>query len=57
MLNILCTFQFQILDLKMKQDGQLNLLRQKQRSDEAAKRLKDEIHSIKAQKVSLTSLI
>lgn len=57
MLNISCTFQFQILDLKMKQDGQLNLLKQKQRSDEAAKRLKDEIHSIKAQKVSLTSLI
>lgn len=41
----------QILDLKKKQESQVQLLKQKQRSDEAAKRLQDEIQSIKAQKV------
>lgn len=44
-------FVLQILDLKKKQESQVQLLKQKQRSDEAAKRLQDEIQSIKAQKV------
>ncbi|KAF9600122.1 hypothetical protein IFM89_003669 [Coptis chinensis] len=43
----------QISDLKKKQESQVQLLKQKQRSDEAAKRLQDEIQSIKAQKVQL----
>ncbi|XP_059645541.1 kinesin-like protein KIN-4A isoform X2 [Cornus florida] len=43
----------QIFDLKKKQESQLQLLKQKQRSDEEAKRLQDEIQSIKAQKVQL----
>ncbi|KAB1220174.1 Kinesin-like protein KIF21B [Morella rubra] len=43
----------QISDLKKKQESQVQLLKQKQKSDEAAKRLQDEIHSIKAQKVQL----
>ncbi|KAF5736176.1 putative Chromosome-associated kinesin KLP1 [Tripterygium wilfordii] len=43
----------QILDLKKKQEGQVETLKQKQRSDEAAKRLQDEIQYIKAQKVQL----
>lgn len=41
----------QIQDLKKKQESQVQLLKQKQKSDEAAKRLQDEIHFIKAQKV------
>ncbi|XP_073223256.1 kinesin-like protein KIN-4A isoform X2 [Cicer arietinum] len=47
----------QILDLKKKQESQVQLLKQKQKSDEAAKRLQDEIHSIKAQKVQLQQRI
>ncbi|KAJ7517209.1 hypothetical protein O6H91_21G014700 [Diphasiastrum complanatum] len=47
----------QILDLKKKQDNQAQLLRQKQRSDEAAIRLQDEIHRIKQQKVQLQNKI
>ncbi|KAL1817747.1 kinesin-like protein KIN-4A [Daucus carota subsp. sativus] len=43
----------QIQDLKKKQESQVQLLKQKQKSDEAAKRLQDEIHFIKAQKVQL----
>ncbi|XP_057976157.1 kinesin-like protein KIN-4A isoform X1 [Malania oleifera] len=43
----------QILDLKKKQENQVQLLKQKQKSEEAAKRLQDEIHCIKAQKVQL----
>ncbi|KAK6939637.1 Kinesin motor domain [Dillenia turbinata] len=43
----------QILDLKKKQENQVQLLKQKQKSDEAAKRLQDEIQCIKAQKVQL----
>ncbi|KAI7998260.1 Kinesin-like protein KIN-4A [Camellia lanceoleosa] len=43
----------QILDLKKKQDCQLQLLKQKKRSDEAAKQLQDEIKTIKVQKVQL----
>ncbi|KAI7993010.1 Kinesin-like protein KIN-4A [Camellia lanceoleosa] len=42
--------QLRILDFKKKQDCQLQLLKQKQRSDEAAKRLQDEIKTIKVQK-------
>lgn len=47
------TLEAQILDLKKKQESQVLLLKQKQKSDEAAKRLQDEIQSIKAQKVQL----
>ncbi|XP_043714272.1 kinesin-like protein KIN-4A isoform X2 [Telopea speciosissima] len=47
------TLEAQILDLKKKQENQVQLLKQKQRSDEAAKRLQDEIQFIKAQKVQL----
>ncbi|XP_024517650.1 kinesin-like protein KIN-4A, partial [Selaginella moellendorffii] len=46
-----------ITDLKKKQDNQLQLLKQKQRSDEAARRLHDEIHRIKQQKVQLQQKI
>ncbi|XP_010652785.1 kinesin-like protein KIN-4A isoform X1 [Vitis vinifera] len=45
--------QVTILDLKKKQENQVQLLKQKQKSDEATKRLQDEIQSIKAQKVQL----
>ncbi|KAL8243151.1 hypothetical protein R6Q59_009409 [Mikania micrantha] len=47
----------QVVELKKKQDAQAQLLRQKQRSDEAAKRLQDEIHRIKTQKVQLQQKI
>ncbi|CAL0327082.1 unnamed protein product [Lupinus luteus] len=47
----------QIIDLKRKQEGQVQLMKQKQKSDEAAKRLQDEIQSIKAQKVQLQQRI
>ena len=40
------------MDLKKKQENQVQILKQKQKSDEAAKRLQDEIQSIKAQKVN-----
>ncbi|KAL1345041.1 hypothetical protein HN51_053078 [Arachis hypogaea] len=43
----------QILDLKKKQESQVQLTKQKQKSDEAAKKLQDEIQAIKAQKVQL----
>ncbi|KAE8731288.1 P-loop containing nucleoside triphosphate hydrolases superfamily protein isoform 2 [Hibiscus syriacus] len=49
-LNVLET---QVVELKKKQDAQAQLLRQKQKSDEAAKRLQDEIQRIKSQKVQL----
>ncbi|XP_061355548.1 kinesin-like protein KIN-4A [Gastrolobium bilobum] len=49
--------EVQILDLKKKQENQVQLLKQKQKSDEAAKRLQDEIQSIKAQKVQLQQRI
>ncbi|KAK6938063.1 Kinesin motor domain [Dillenia turbinata] len=49
-LNVL---EAQVSELKKKQDAQSQLLRQKQKSDEAAKRLQDEIHRIKTQKVQL----
>lgn len=41
----------QILDLKKKRESQVQLLKEKQKSDEAAKRLQAEIQYIKAQKV------
>ncbi|KAJ4962505.1 hypothetical protein NE237_022444 [Protea cynaroides] len=47
------SLEAQILDLKKKQESQVQILKQKQRSDEAAKRLQDEIQFIKAQKVQL----
>ncbi|XP_073281947.1 kinesin-like protein KIN-4C [Primulina huaijiensis] len=53
-LNILET---QVAELKKKQDAQAQLLRQKQKSDEAAKRLLDEIQRIKTQKVQLQQKI
>lgn len=43
----------QILDFKKKQESQVQLLKQKQKSDEAAKRLQAEIQYIKTQKVQL----
>ncbi|KAL9461351.1 hypothetical protein AB3S75_004367 [Citrus x aurantiifolia] len=47
----------QILELKKKQESQVELLKQKHKSDEAAKRLQAEIQSIKAQKVQLQNKI
>ncbi|PWA55123.1 P-loop containing nucleoside triphosphate hydrolases superfamily protein [Artemisia annua] len=47
----------QVAELKKKQDAQAQLLRQKQKSDEAAKKLQDEIHRIKTQKVQLQQKI
>lgn len=47
----------QVVELKKKQDAQAQLLRQKQRSDEAAKKLQYEIHRIKTQKVQLQQKI
>lgn len=41
----------QILELKKKQENQVQLLKQKEKSEEAAKRLQAEIQYIKAQKV------
>ncbi|OIW16560.1 hypothetical protein TanjilG_17733 [Lupinus angustifolius] len=52
-LQKLNALEAQVSDLKKKQDSQVQLLRQKQKSDEAAKRLQDEIHRIKCQKVQL----
>ncbi|XLR35122.1 hypothetical protein S83_063022, partial [Arachis hypogaea] len=40
----------QILDLKKKQENQVQLLKQKEKSEETAKKLQDEIQYIKAQK-------
>jgi kinesin family protein 4/21/27 len=51
-LNNLHNLCCQIMDLKKKQENQVQLLKQKQKSDEAAKRLQDEIQYIKAQKVN-----
>jgi hypothetical protein len=53
--HTLCYFVLQVSELKKKQDAQAQLLRQKQKSDEAAKRLQDEIHRIKSQKVQFGS--
>ncbi|CAH8389648.1 unnamed protein product [Eruca vesicaria subsp. sativa] len=53
-LNVLET---QVSELKKKQDAQAQLLRQKQKSDDAARKLQDEIHRIKSQKVQLQQKI
>ncbi|CAM6093435.1 unnamed protein product [Calypogeia fissa] len=47
----------QISDLKKKQENQSQHLRAKQRADEAAKRLQEDIHRIKSQKVQLQQKI
>ncbi|CAA6661425.1 unnamed protein product [Spirodela intermedia] len=47
----------QILDLKRKQESQVQLLKQKQKSDDAARKLQEEILSIKVQKVQLQQKI
>ncbi|KAK9028545.1 hypothetical protein V6N11_025701 [Hibiscus sabdariffa] len=49
-LNVL---ESQVAELKKKQDAQAQLLRQKQKSDEAAKRLQDEIQRLNSEKVQL----
>lgn len=51
------SLEAQILDLKKKQESQVHLLKQKERSEEAAKKLQEEIQSIKAQKVQLQNRI
>ncbi|KAK7351230.1 hypothetical protein VNO77_10526 [Canavalia gladiata] len=56
-LQKLNALEAQVSELKKKQDAQAQLLRQKQKSDEAAKRLQDEIHKIKSQKVQLQNKI
>ncbi|XP_057975126.1 kinesin-like protein KIN-4C [Malania oleifera] len=43
----------QVSELKKKQEAQSQILRQKQKSDDAAKRLQDEIQRIKSHKVQL----
>jgi len=50
-LHILTAQHLQVSELKKKQEAQQQLLRQKQRSDEAAKRLQEDIQRIKSQKV------
>ena len=50
-LHILTAHHLQVSELKKKQETQQQLLRQKQRSDEAAKRLQEDIQRIKSQKV------
>ncbi|XVE55606.1 hypothetical protein DITRI_Ditri03aG0172400 [Diplodiscus trichospermus] len=52
-LQKLNALESQVAELKKKQDAQAQLLRQKQKSDEAARRLQDEIQKIKSQKVQL----
>ncbi|XP_029126715.1 kinesin-like protein KIN-4C [Cajanus cajan] len=56
-LQKLNTLEAQVAELKKKQDDQAQLLKQKQKSDEAAKRLQDEIQKIKAQKAHLQNKI
>ncbi|GAA0144720.1 microtubule binding motor protein [Lithospermum erythrorhizon] len=56
-LQKLNSLEAQVAELKKKQDSQAQILRQKQKSDEAAKRLHDEIHRIKTQKVQLQQKI
>ncbi|XP_068655953.1 kinesin-like protein KIN-4C [Aristolochia californica] len=52
-LQKLNALESQVSELKRKQDAQSQLLRQKQKSDDAAKKLQDEIQRIKSQKVQL----
>ena len=56
-LQKLNTLETQVSELKKKQDAQAQLLRQKQKSDDAARKLQDEIHRIKSQKVQLQQKI
>ncbi|KAL9229220.1 hypothetical protein vseg_004708 [Gypsophila vaccaria] len=56
-LQKLTVLESQVSALKRKQEAQAQLLRQKQKSDEAAKRLQDEIQRIKSQKVQLQNKI
>uniref|UniRef100_A0A0D9VKX5 Kinesin motor domain-containing protein n=1 Tax=Leersia perrieri TaxID=77586 RepID=A0A0D9VKX5_9ORYZ len=56
-LQKLNTLESQVSELKKKQEAQQQLLRQKQKSDDAAKRLQEEIHRIKSQKVQLQQKI
>ncbi|CAD5335477.1 unnamed protein product [Arabidopsis thaliana] len=51
------TLETQVSVLKKKQDAQAQLMRQKQKSDDAAIKLQDEIHRIKSQKVQLQQKI
>ncbi|KAG7535001.1 P-loop containing nucleoside triphosphate hydrolase [Arabidopsis thaliana x Arabidopsis arenosa] len=51
------TLETQVSILKKKQDAQAQLMRQKQKSDDAAIKLQDEIHRIKSQKVQLQQKI
>ncbi|CAN1340971.1 Kinesin-like protein KIN-4C [Linum perenne] len=52
-LQKLTILEAQVSELKKKQDAQAQQLRQKQKSDEAARKLQEEIHRIKTQKVQL----
>ncbi|MCO5550274.1 hypothetical protein L7F22_003755 [Adiantum nelumboides] len=47
------SLETQIFELKKKQENQAQLMKQKQRSEEAAKRLQEDIQRIKSQKVQL----
>ncbi|KAJ3694926.1 hypothetical protein LUZ60_000303 [Juncus effusus] len=47
------TLEAQVSELKKKQEAQAQLLRQKQKSDEAARHLQEEIQRIRSQKVQL----
>ncbi|XP_058786276.1 kinesin-like protein KIN-4C [Vicia villosa] len=52
-LQKLNSLESQVSELKKKQETQAQLLKQKQKTDEATKQLQDEIQRIKAQKVQL----
>ncbi|PUZ77483.1 hypothetical protein GQ55_1G375200 [Panicum hallii var. hallii] len=56
-LQKLNALESQVSELKKKQEAQQQLLRQKQKSDEAAKRLQEDIQRIKSQKVQLQQKI
>ncbi|KAG0480048.1 hypothetical protein HPP92_010906 [Vanilla planifolia] len=56
-LHKLTMLESQVSELKKKQEAQSQLLRQKQKSDDAAKRLQEEIQRIKSQKVQLQQKI
>ncbi|PKU64923.1 kinesin-like protein KIN-4C [Dendrobium catenatum] len=56
-LHKLTMLESQVTELKKKQEAQSQLLRQKQKSDESAKRLQEEIQKIKSQKVQLQQKI
>ncbi|KAJ8440068.1 hypothetical protein Cgig2_025267 [Carnegiea gigantea] len=56
-LQKLNALEAKVSELKKKQEAQAQLLKQKQKSDEAAKRLQEEIQRIKSQKVQLQNKI